>query len=510
MQGTEPLRTGDPSRVGVYRLTGLLGEGGQGAVYRGEAPDGAQVAVKLLHARFRGDARARARFAAELSHAERVAPFCTARVLDADLDGDQPYIVSEFVDGPPLAELITTGGASQGPALERIAIATITALTAIHEAGIVHRDFKPGNVIMGADGPRVIDFGIARALDATGTLSSGVVGTPAYMAPEQIAGGTPGPATDVFAWGCTIAYASSGVTPFGQDSIPAVMHRILHEEPDLSGLTAPLRDTVSACLDKDPARRPTARQVLLRLLGAEDTAPAETLLGAGARATSVPATLPYGAEPVNGPYGADARPSAPVAGPHGARVPYGPPPGAVGSTRADDPGPGRKGRRVVTLAAGIAAVLLGLTTLLPWGRVGVRMVTSSGAGHHTFDDAGVHGVGTLWGVLVLIMAVIVVNLAIIEAFARRLSAAWAAVPGGIAVLSIVVFVLRKADLHGKHPHYGRLSDAELRGIGYAFQITLEPGVFAALALAVAITALSVVSLTFTARRAPGRVPPPRP
>lgn len=289
MQGPLPLRPGDPQRIGAYRLVGLLGEGGQGAVYQGEAGTGERVAVKLLHARFSGDAKARERFAAELALAERVAPFCTARVLDADLDGDRPYIVSEFVEGPSLAETIAAGNTPHGPALERLAIATVTALAAIHEAGIVHRDFKPSNVIMGADGARVIDFGIARALDATSTLSSAVVGTPAYMAPEQISGEKVGTPADIFAWGCTIASAANGIPPFAQDSIPAVMHRILHAQPDLGRLTGPLRDLIAACLAKDPADRPTARQALLRLLGATESATApDTLLTEGARASVAP------------------------------------------------------------------------------------------------------------------------------------------------------------------------------------------------------------------------------
>jgi serine/threonine protein kinase len=289
MQGPSPLRPGDPQRVGAYRLVGLLGEGGQGTVYQGAALDGERVAVKLLHARFSGDAKARKRFAAELALAQRVAPFCTARILDADLEGDRPYIVSEFVDGPSLGELIAAGSVPHEPALERLAIATVTALAAIHEAGIVHRDFKPSNVIMGNDGARVIDFGIARALEATGTLSSAVVGTPAYMAPEQISGARSGTPTDIFAWGCTIACAVNGVPPFGQDSIPAVMHRILHERPDLGRLTGPMRDLITACLAKEPTGRPTARQVLLSRLGAtgSPTTP-ETLLAEGARTSVAP------------------------------------------------------------------------------------------------------------------------------------------------------------------------------------------------------------------------------
>src|SRR4051794_805563 len=171
MPGT-PLRANDPERVGAYLLTGRLGEGGQGVVYLGEGPDGEQAAVKLLHAGFSGDARMRARFAGELASAKRVAPFCTARILDADVEGDAPYLVSEFIDGPSLRGVVDAEGPRSGDALQRLAIGTVTALTAIHEAGIVHRDFKPGNVLLAADGPRVIDFGIARALDATGTLSS--------------------------------------------------------------------------------------------------------------------------------------------------------------------------------------------------------------------------------------------------------------------------------------------------------------------------------------------------
>jgi serine/threonine protein kinase len=257
MQEPKPLRVGDPRHVGTCRLLGLLGEGGQGTVYRGEAPTGEHVAVKLLHARFSEEAKARARFAQELAHARQVAPFCTARILDADVEGDRPYIVSEFIDGPTLSELIINGRVPDGPALDGLAIATVTALAAIHEAGIVHRDSKPGNVI--------ID----------------------YMAPEQFGGEIVGPAADVFAWGCTLAHAVNGVAPFGQDSIPAVMHRVMHVEPDLGKMTGPLRDIVTACLAKDPAHRPTSRQILLRLLGAKESSAAhETLLTEGAQASA--------------------------------------------------------------------------------------------------------------------------------------------------------------------------------------------------------------------------------
>ncbi|MEV0663891.1 ABC transporter substrate-binding protein [Actinomadura luteofluorescens] len=273
MTDVAPLRKGDPSRLGAYRLTGLLGEGGQGAVYLGEDEPGHRVAVKLLHARFSGDPKARSRFAAEVAVAKRVSAFCTARVLDSDVEGDRPYIVSEYIDGPALSRVLAQDGPRRGADLDRLAIGTMTALAAIHQAGVVHRDFKPANVLLPPDGPRVIDFGIARALDATGTMSSTAVGTPAYMAPEQISGTPVGPAADVFAWAATMVYAANGRPAFGQDSIPAVMHRILNLPPDLGDLPEPLRGIVANCLSKDPALRPASQQVLAHLLALAGSLP---------------------------------------------------------------------------------------------------------------------------------------------------------------------------------------------------------------------------------------------
>ncbi|MFB4314834.1 ABC transporter substrate-binding protein [Actinomadura sp. 21ATH] len=311
-----PLREGDPRTLGPYRLTGLLGEGGQGSVYLGESEQGDQreqdgpegqdeqdgkrrVAVKLLHARLSGDAKARARFADELRTAGRVAAFCTARVLDSDVEGDRPYIVSEYIDGPSLSEVLAAEGPREGPALDRLAIGTMTALAAIHQAGVVHRDFKPHNVLMAPDGPRVIDFGIARALDATGTLSSTAVGTPAYMAPEQFSGTAIGPAADVWAWGATMIYAATGRPAFGQDSIPAVMHRILNFPPDLGSLGEPLRGLVQSCLHKDPAYRPSSQQVLVHLLHLAGSLPAagtaEGRAGPGGQDAQSTAVLNQGA-----------------------------------------------------------------------------------------------------------------------------------------------------------------------------------------------------------------------
>ncbi|MBB5077556.1 serine/threonine-protein kinase [Nonomuraea endophytica] len=275
-----------PPSVGPYRIVRKLGEGGQGVVYLGQAPDGAKVAVKVL--REGGDGLAR-----EVAALRRVEPFCVAQVLDASTGG-RPYIVTEYVEGPSLAEAGRHGGAG----LQRLAVATATALAAIHRAGVVHRDFKPGNVLLGRDGPRVIDFGIARS-GASLTVTSSVVGTPAYMAPEQLAGAGVGPATDVFAWAGVMVYAATGSPPFGNDSLPAVITRIQHADPDLGDLTGPLRPIVTRCLAKNPAARPTMQEVLFQLIGAG--APPDNILPeAGVRPGS-PFPGPANRTPFPGP-----------------------------------------------------------------------------------------------------------------------------------------------------------------------------------------------------------------
>ncbi|MGW2149595.1 protein kinase domain-containing protein [Nonomuraea bangladeshensis] len=257
-----PLAPDDPESLGGYRLAGRLGEGGQGVVYLAHpAGGGDPVAVKLLSA---GDRETRARLARELDALEGIAS-CTARVLDASVDGPRPYVVSEYVDGPSLAERVRERGPLRGGELERLVVGTATALAAIHAAGIVHRDFKPGNVLLGPDGPRVVDFGIARA-EGSATLTSGIIGTPAYLAPEQINGTPASAASDVFAWAASMVYAGTGVSPFGADTVPAVLHRVLHAEPDLSALPGRLRELLAACLSKDPGRRPTAQQLMVALV----------------------------------------------------------------------------------------------------------------------------------------------------------------------------------------------------------------------------------------------------
>ncbi|MFI7416000.1 serine/threonine-protein kinase [Nonomuraea sp. NPDC049684] len=265
-----PLTPDDPAFLGDFRLAGRLGEGGQGVVYLAHSASGEPVAVKLLNA---GDQETRARLARELDALESIASFCTARVLDVSTRGSRPYVVSEFVDGPSLADRVAGNAAGnaagrgplRGGELERLAVGTATALAAIHAAGVVHRDFKPSNVLLGPDGPRVVDFGIARA-EGAATHTSGLVGTPAYLSPEQIAGSPASGASDVFAWGATMVYAATGVSPFGADTVPAVLHRVLHAEPDLSALPPRLRGPVAGALAKNPAHRPTAAALLMTLV----------------------------------------------------------------------------------------------------------------------------------------------------------------------------------------------------------------------------------------------------
>ncbi|MEU5994458.1 serine/threonine-protein kinase [Spirillospora sp. NPDC047418] len=296
MPDAAPLEPGDPRALGQYEVIGRLGAGGQGAVFLGKAPGGEYVAVKLLHAQMANDPAARARFTREVSAAQKVEPFCTARVLEADVHGDQPYVVSEFIDGPSLHDVVAHDGPRGAAELERLAIGTATALAAIHEAGIVHRDFKPNNVMLASDGPRVVDFGIARTVnsqESAVTATGMVVGTPGYLAPEQLTGAPLTPAVDIFAWGATMVFAATGQSPFEADTLPVIINRILNEEPDLSALPpGPVRDLVGRCLSKDAGLRPPAPQLLLNLLGAVGAAPAgqsagqEELLNQGTRIAS--------------------------------------------------------------------------------------------------------------------------------------------------------------------------------------------------------------------------------
>ncbi|MEV6845533.1 serine/threonine-protein kinase [Actinoplanes sp. NPDC051411] len=274
---TRPLWPSDPRRLGDYELAGRLGEGGMGTVFLGRAPGGRLVAVKVIRPEHAWDQEFRGRFRSEVNRAREVPGFCTAAVLDADPDHEPPYLVVEYVDGPSLSEVIKEQGPLSGGTLHSVAVGVATALAAIHGAGVIHRDLKPQNVLFALGTPKVIDFGIARALEATSrhTRTDQMVGTVAYMAPERFdtdSDRAAGPPADVFAWGAVVAYAGTGRTPFQADSPAATAARILTQPPEVSGLPSPLRELVERTLAKDPADRPTAHELLDLLLAAESPA----------------------------------------------------------------------------------------------------------------------------------------------------------------------------------------------------------------------------------------------
>ncbi|GAB2605508.1 hypothetical protein Aab01nite_00150 [Paractinoplanes abujensis] len=267
----DPLRTTDPPFVGPYRLLSRLGEGGMGSVFLAEAPGGRLVAVKVIRAEYAHEEHFRARFRSEVSRARQVPPFCTAEVLDADPDHATPYLVVEYVDGPTLSEVVAENGPLTGGSLHGVAVGVATALAAIHGAGVIHRDLKPRNVLFALGQPKVIDFGIARPLEPTSfhTRAEEVVGTLAYMAPERLDPDTDWqltPAVDVFAWGAVVAYAGNGRTPFGGDTPAVTAARILTQPPRVENLPPYLAEMVDAALDKQPGNRPTAAELLDRLL----------------------------------------------------------------------------------------------------------------------------------------------------------------------------------------------------------------------------------------------------
>ncbi|OKK05863.1 serine/threonine protein kinase [Streptomyces sp. CB03234] len=277
----QPLEVGDPGVIGPYRLLGRLGAGGMGRVYLARSEGGRTVAVKVVHPHFALDEEFRARFRREVESARRVggdgvsparggsrAWGWTAPVLDADPDAPVPWVATGYVSGPPLAQAVTEHGPLPEHTVRALGAGLAEALAAVHALGLVHRDVKPSNVLLALDGPRLIDFGIARATDGTASLTStGVsVGSPGYMAPEQILGKGVSGAADVFSLGAVLAYAATGAAPFPGGSSAALLYKVVHEEPELGGaLTGELRDLVAACLAKDPAARPAPAELAGRL-----------------------------------------------------------------------------------------------------------------------------------------------------------------------------------------------------------------------------------------------------
>ncbi|WP_326668450.1 protein kinase domain-containing protein [Streptomyces sp. NBC_01257] len=261
------LRGGDPAEIGGYPLEARLGSGGMGTVFLARTSSGRPVAIKLIHQQFAGDEEFRIRFRQEVAAARRVSGAFTAAVVDAAPDAEQPWMATTYIEGQTLAQRITANGPLDGAELRRLAIGLAEALRDIHRVGVVHRDLKPSNVVLSPEGPRVIDFGISRAVDQqTLTMTGRVIGTPPFMSPEQLqAPRGVGPRSDVFSLATLLVYAATGHGPFDADSPYMTAYQVVHEEPSLDAVPAALRAVVESCLAKEPEGRPSADELLVLL-----------------------------------------------------------------------------------------------------------------------------------------------------------------------------------------------------------------------------------------------------
>ncbi|CAG7655092.1 serine/threonine-protein kinase [Actinacidiphila bryophytorum] len=260
------LRREDPRVVGAFRLHRRLGAGGMGVVYLGADKRGQRVALKVIRPELAEDQEFRSRFAREVSAARRIRGGCTARLVAADLEAERPWFATQYVPGPSLHDKVAEHGVLAAAEAASIGAALAEGLVAVHEAGVVHRDLKPSNILLSPKGPRIIDFGIAWATGASTLTHVGTaVGSPGFLAPEQVRGAAVTPATDVFAFGATLAYAATADSPFGQGSSEVMLYRVVHEEPDLGGVPDALAPLVYACLAKDPEERPSTVQLSERL-----------------------------------------------------------------------------------------------------------------------------------------------------------------------------------------------------------------------------------------------------
>lgn len=359
----QPLEAGEPATMGPYRLLGRLGSGGMGRVYLGRSAGGRTVAVKIVHPHFALDDEFRARFRREVEAARRVGGAYTAPVLDADPEAPVPWVATGYAAGPTLTAAVTGSGPLPEHSVRVLGAGLAQALAAVHGLGLVHRDVKPSNVLLTVDGPLLIDFGIARATDGTASLTAtGVsVGSPGYMAPEQILGRGVAGAADVFSLGAVLAYAATGEPPFPGDSSAALLYKVVHEEPELDGLDGALRELVARCLAKEPGDRPAPGEIAARLVpeGAARLVAAGWLPGplveqVGRSAVELLNLEAAGPVP-SGPVGfsspsVDAAPAAPAAGTAPAGV-FGPPPvmpegaayGGTGDARGAAHGGGTQG-----------------------------------------------------------------------------------------------------------------------------------------------------------------------
>ena len=257
------LRPEEPRVIGPYRLVGQLGDGGMGRVYLGRSAGGRPVAVKVIHSNLAADPDFRARFRREVAAARKVSGLFTAMVVDADVDAPEPWLATAYVPGPSLLEAVHEHGPLPLDSVLALAAGLAESLAAIHDAGVVHRDLKPSNVLLGKDGPCVIDFGISRAAEATSVTRAGfVLGSPGFMSPEQAEGNEVGPPSDIFSLGAVLAFAATGKPPFGTGSTAAMVYRIVYAKPDLDDVPDEVRPLIARCLAKDPGERPTGAELL--------------------------------------------------------------------------------------------------------------------------------------------------------------------------------------------------------------------------------------------------------
>jgi hypothetical protein len=347
------LQPGDPRRIGPYWVEARLGAGGMGRVYLGRSPGGRHVAIKVIRPELAEDSEFRARFAREVSAARKVSGIFTAPVVDADVAGPMPWLATSYVAGQSLADGVATRGPLGTPEVLALAAGLAEGLAAIHAAGVVHRDLKPSNVLLAEDGPRLIDFGISRSLEASPLTGTGtVVGSPGFMSPEQARGGDVGPPSDIFSLGAVLAFAATGEGPFGEGSTISLLYRVVSSQPSVERLPAGIRPLVERCLAKDQWRRPTAAQLLAEL----STIPPLTQAGPQphpAAERAVPATLP---------------PASPPGWPPTVTTPA-PPPGYAGQAAgpgyggpAAQPGHRRPFGRGALVAAAAIVVLAGAGT----------------------------------------------------------------------------------------------------------------------------------------------------
>jgi len=376
------LQPGDPQLIGPYRLRGRLGAGGMGRVYLGLSPGGRAVAVKVIRADLAQDAEFRARFRREVGVARRVSGLFTAPVIDADVESPVPWLATAYVRGPSLADAVSEHGPLPAASVLVLARGLAEGLSAIHAAGVVHRDLKPANVLLAEDGPRLIDFGISRAVEASALTHTGlVVGSPGFMSPEQAEGREVGPPSDVFSLGAVLAFAATGQGPFGSGSTPALVYRVVYCVPQLDLVPAEVRPLIDRCLAKDPARRPTADDLLS---GAAQPAagwlpePVTRALAAAPPTTTASAPLgaPAPMPPVQG------SPSIPGSPP----VPGSLPTAGPGSPPTARPGrPPRRGRRLGRWRPLTATLVL--SGLLGAGATAAVTMTAGSAPAHAAQSA---------------------------------------------------------------------------------------------------------------------------